>query len=169
MSAVVRHSQTAGGISTESSSAPRLGDPGGPWLSTSAAPRCSRARWTLSGAPRPATGARPFEVRFDVEEALDYGGVRREWFELVCEALFERRGGLFAPLADSGGGQSGVSAPAVRRPPTGARQDETFRVRRTCGGQVPAGVGAGVRGAAAGPGQLHTLLPGAADRSPCLV
>ncbi|XP_043220016.1 apoptosis-resistant E3 ubiquitin protein ligase 1-like [Amphibalanus amphitrite] len=61
---------------------------------------------------------RPFEVRFDSEEALDYGGVRREWFELVCEALFERRGGLFAPLADSGNGSQALvhPRPAARRP-----------------------------------------------------
>ena len=62
---------------------------------------------------------RPFEVRFDAEEALDYGGVRREWFELVCEALFERRGGLFAPLAEADGGSQALvhPRPAARRPP----------------------------------------------------
>ncbi|XP_037072935.1 apoptosis-resistant E3 ubiquitin protein ligase 1-like [Pollicipes pollicipes] len=57
---------------------------------------------------------RPFEVRFDDEEALDYGGVRREWFELVCQALFEPRGRLFVTLDDS---SQALVHPNHRRPP----------------------------------------------------
>jgi len=30
-----------------------------------------------------------FEVSFQGEEALDWGGVRKEWFELVCGTLFD--------------------------------------------------------------------------------
>ncbi|KAH9406533.1 Apoptosis-resistant E3 ubiquitin protein ligase 1 [Tyrophagus putrescentiae] len=30
-----------------------------------------------------------FEIEFDGEIALDFGGVRREWYELLCRALFE--------------------------------------------------------------------------------
>ncbi|XP_017860169.1 PREDICTED: apoptosis-resistant E3 ubiquitin protein ligase 1 isoform X4 [Drosophila arizonae] len=36
-----------------------------------------------------------FEVTFQGEQGIDWGGLRREWFELVCSALFDSRSGLF--------------------------------------------------------------------------
>lgn len=36
-----------------------------------------------------------FEVTFQNEQGIDWGGLRREWFELVCSSLFDARGGLF--------------------------------------------------------------------------
>lgn len=32
---------------------------------------------------------------------LDWGGVRREWFELTCAALFDARNSLFASFSDN--------------------------------------------------------------------
>lgn len=42
-----------------------------------------------------------FEVVFQDEEALDWGGPRREWFELICKALFDTTSQLFAWFTDS--------------------------------------------------------------------
>lgn len=36
-----------------------------------------------------------FEVTFQNEQGVDWGGLRREWFELICVALFDARSGLF--------------------------------------------------------------------------
>lgn len=33
---------------------------------------------------------------------VDWGGVRREWFELLCSALFSPEGGLFRTFQDKG-------------------------------------------------------------------
>uniref|UniRef100_A0A0K8VHG6 HECT-type E3 ubiquitin transferase n=1 Tax=Bactrocera latifrons TaxID=174628 RepID=A0A0K8VHG6_BACLA len=41
-----------------------------------------------------------FEVTFQGEQGIDWGGLRREWFELVCSALFDPRGGLFCTFHD---------------------------------------------------------------------
>ncbi|XP_032294047.1 apoptosis-resistant E3 ubiquitin protein ligase 1 isoform X1 [Drosophila virilis] len=41
-----------------------------------------------------------FEVTFQGEQGIDWGGLRREWFELVCSALFDSRGGLFCTFHD---------------------------------------------------------------------
>ena len=43
----------------------------------------------------PADWARKFDVDFQGEEGMDYGGLRREWFELVCKELFHPSFGLF--------------------------------------------------------------------------
>ncbi|XP_078726681.1 apoptosis-resistant E3 ubiquitin protein ligase 1 [Lampetra fluviatilis] len=43
---------------------------------------------------------RSFEVTFENEEALDRGGPRREWFELMCKALFEPANKLFTHFVD---------------------------------------------------------------------
>ncbi|OCT68149.1 apoptosis-resistant E3 ubiquitin protein ligase 1 isoform X1 [Xenopus laevis] len=42
-----------------------------------------------------------FEVVFQDEEALDWGGPRREWFELICKALFDTNNQLFIRFSDS--------------------------------------------------------------------
>ncbi|XP_006884845.1 PREDICTED: apoptosis-resistant E3 ubiquitin protein ligase 1-like [Elephantulus edwardii] len=42
-----------------------------------------------------------FEVVFQDEEALDWGGPRREWFELVCKALFDTTSQLFTRFSDN--------------------------------------------------------------------
>ena len=42
-----------------------------------------------------ADWTRKFEVKFSGEEGLDYGGVRREWFELLCKEIFHPSYGLF--------------------------------------------------------------------------
>ncbi|XP_064535519.1 apoptosis-resistant E3 ubiquitin protein ligase 1 isoform X4 [Drosophila montana] len=41
-----------------------------------------------------------FEVTFQGEQGIDWGGLRREWFELVCSALFDSRSGLFCTFHD---------------------------------------------------------------------
>jgi len=41
-----------------------------------------------------------FEVTFQGEQGIDWGGLRREWFELVCSSLFDARGGLFCTFHD---------------------------------------------------------------------
>lgn len=41
-----------------------------------------------------------FEVTFHGEQGVDWGGLRREWFELICSALFDARGGLFRTFHD---------------------------------------------------------------------
>ncbi|XP_055594596.1 apoptosis-resistant E3 ubiquitin protein ligase 1 isoform X2 [Uranotaenia lowii] len=41
-----------------------------------------------------------FEVTFQGEQGIDWGGLRREWFELICSALFDPRGGLFCTFHD---------------------------------------------------------------------
>ena len=45
---------------------------------------------------------RLFEVSFVGEEGLDWGGLRREWFELLCTELFDpARSGLFMRFSTS--------------------------------------------------------------------
>ncbi|KAA8582269.1 hypothetical protein FQN60_009009 [Etheostoma spectabile] len=45
-----------------------------------------------------------FEVVFQDEEALDWGGPRREWFELVCKTLFDTSNQLFTRFSDNNQG-----------------------------------------------------------------
>ncbi|XP_016106982.1 apoptosis-resistant E3 ubiquitin protein ligase 1 isoform X3 [Sinocyclocheilus grahami] len=45
-----------------------------------------------------------FEVVFQDEEALDWGGPRREWFELICKALFDTNNQLFTRFSDNNQG-----------------------------------------------------------------
>uniref|UniRef100_UPI00358E8D0A apoptosis-resistant E3 ubiquitin protein ligase 1 isoform X2 n=1 Tax=Myxine glutinosa TaxID=7769 RepID=UPI00358E8D0A len=42
-----------------------------------------------------------FEIRFKNEEAMDFGGPRREWFEKICKALFDPANNLFVSLQDT--------------------------------------------------------------------
>ncbi|XP_045494960.1 apoptosis-resistant E3 ubiquitin protein ligase 1 isoform X2 [Colias croceus] len=55
-----------------------------------------------------------FDVAFQGEQGVDWGGVRREWFSLVCSALFDARGGLFVSYTDS---PAGLVHPNPDRPP----------------------------------------------------
>ncbi|XP_069493738.1 apoptosis-resistant E3 ubiquitin protein ligase 1 isoform X2 [Ambystoma mexicanum] len=48
-----------------------------------------------------ADWSKNFEVIFQDEEALDWGGPRREWFELICKALFDTSNQLFARFSDT--------------------------------------------------------------------
>ncbi|XP_046387424.1 apoptosis-resistant E3 ubiquitin protein ligase 1 isoform X2 [Ischnura elegans] len=57
---------------------------------------------------------RNFEITFHGEQGLDWGGVRREWFELTCAALFDAKNGLFAGFSDN---QQALVHPNPRRPP----------------------------------------------------
>lgn len=41
-----------------------------------------------------------FEVTFQGEQGIDWGGLRREWFELICSSLFDPRCGLFNGFHD---------------------------------------------------------------------
>ncbi|CRK94157.1 CLUMA_CG007676, isoform A [Clunio marinus] len=41
-----------------------------------------------------------FEVIFQGEQGIDWGGLRREWIELICSALFEPKSGLFCTFHD---------------------------------------------------------------------
>ncbi|KAK4320602.1 hypothetical protein Pmani_008539 [Petrolisthes manimaculis] len=54
-----------------------------------------------------------FEVTFQAEEGLDWGGVRREWFELVCAQLFDHDNGLFSGLHE---GRQALVHPNPHRP-----------------------------------------------------
>ncbi|XP_071079014.1 apoptosis-resistant E3 ubiquitin protein ligase 1-like [Haliotis cracherodii] len=46
-----------------------------------------------------------FEINFIGEEGLDWGGLRREWFELLCTELFDPSGaGLFTRFTDDSQG-----------------------------------------------------------------
>uniref|UniRef100_A0A4W4F4W2 Apoptosis-resistant E3 ubiquitin protein ligase 1 n=1 Tax=Electrophorus electricus TaxID=8005 RepID=A0A4W4F4W2_ELEEL len=55
-----------------------------------------------------------FEVVFQDEEALDWGGPRREWFELVCKTLFDTNNQLFTRFSDN---NQGLVHPNAERPP----------------------------------------------------
>ncbi|MGH0151289.1 UNVERIFIED_CONTAM: hypothetical protein FKN15_041032 [Acipenser sinensis] len=55
-----------------------------------------------------------FEVVFQDEEALDWGGPRREWFELVCKSLFDTSNELFTRFSDN---NQGLVHPNADRPP----------------------------------------------------
>ncbi|XP_034050837.1 apoptosis-resistant E3 ubiquitin protein ligase 1 isoform X2 [Thalassophryne amazonica] len=55
-----------------------------------------------------------FEVVFQDEEALDWGGPRREWFELVCKTLFDTSNQLFTRFSDN---NQGLVHPNPDRPP----------------------------------------------------
>ncbi|XP_020287983.1 apoptosis-resistant E3 ubiquitin protein ligase 1 [Pseudomyrmex gracilis] len=57
---------------------------------------------------------RNFEITFQGEQGIDWGGVRREWFELVCAALFDPGNGLFASFGES---QQALVHPNPKRPP----------------------------------------------------
>ncbi|XP_063804382.1 apoptosis-resistant E3 ubiquitin protein ligase 1 [Pseudophryne corroboree] len=54
-----------------------------------------------------------FEVIFQDEEALDWGGPRREWFELICKVLFDTSNKLFTRFGDS---NQGLVHPNPSRP-----------------------------------------------------
>ena len=45
---------------------------------------------------------------------LDWGGVRREWFELTCAQLFDARNSLFTSFSDN---QQALVHPNPQRPP----------------------------------------------------
>ncbi|XP_061598842.1 apoptosis-resistant E3 ubiquitin protein ligase 1 isoform X2 [Cololabis saira] len=55
-----------------------------------------------------------FEVIFQDEEALDWGGPRREWFELICKTLFDTSNQLFTRFSDN---NQGLVHPNADRPP----------------------------------------------------
>ncbi|XP_055683198.1 apoptosis-resistant E3 ubiquitin protein ligase 1 isoform X1 [Lutzomyia longipalpis] len=55
-----------------------------------------------------------FEVTFQGEQGIDWGGLRREWFELICSALFDPRGGLFCAFHDK---RQALVHPNPNRPP----------------------------------------------------
>ncbi|KRT81256.1 hypothetical protein AMK59_5638 [Oryctes borbonicus] len=56
---------------------------------------------------------RNFEITFQGEQGIDWGGVRREWFELICAELFDARNGLFTSFHD---GQQSLVHPNPKRP-----------------------------------------------------
>ncbi|KAI5633863.1 HECT-domain (ubiquitin-transferase) domain-containing protein [Phthorimaea operculella] len=55
-----------------------------------------------------------FDVTFQGEQGVDWGGVRREWFSLLCAQLFDTKFGLFASFHDS---PTGLVHPNPDRPP----------------------------------------------------
>ncbi|XP_045619348.1 apoptosis-resistant E3 ubiquitin protein ligase 1 isoform X1 [Procambarus clarkii] len=55
-----------------------------------------------------------FEITFQGEEGLDWGGVRREWFEIICAMLFDNGNELFASLHE---GRQALVHPDPYRPP----------------------------------------------------
>ncbi|XP_063699374.1 apoptosis-resistant E3 ubiquitin protein ligase 1 isoform X1 [Culicoides brevitarsis] len=55
-----------------------------------------------------------FEVTFQGEQGIDWGGLRREWFELICSALFDPRSGLFCTFHDK---RQALVHPNPNRPP----------------------------------------------------
>lgn len=56
-----------------------------------------------------------FEVAFQGEQGIDWGGLRREWFEMICCALFDPRSGLFCTFHDK---RQALVHPNPHRPPT---------------------------------------------------
>ncbi|XP_013781434.2 apoptosis-resistant E3 ubiquitin protein ligase 1-like isoform X1 [Limulus polyphemus] len=54
-----------------------------------------------------------FEITFLGEEGVDWGGLRREWFELVCEALFDPENLLFHRFKND---KQGLAHPNPWRP-----------------------------------------------------
>ncbi|XP_045534642.1 apoptosis-resistant E3 ubiquitin protein ligase 1 [Papilio machaon] len=61
-----------------------------------------------------ADWCRNFDITFQGEQGVDWGGVRREWFSLVCAQLFDPRFGLFVPFRDS---PTALVHPNPQRPP----------------------------------------------------
>ncbi|XP_052755161.1 apoptosis-resistant E3 ubiquitin protein ligase 1 [Galleria mellonella] len=61
-----------------------------------------------------ADWCKSFDVSFQGEQGVDWGGVRREWFSLVCGQLFDSRFGLFVSFNDS---PTGLVHPNPHRPP----------------------------------------------------
>ncbi|XP_049868280.1 apoptosis-resistant E3 ubiquitin protein ligase 1 isoform X2 [Pectinophora gossypiella] len=55
-----------------------------------------------------------FDVSFQGEQGVDWGGVRREWFSLLCGQLFDAKLGLFVSFHDSA---TGLVHPNPDRPP----------------------------------------------------
>nr|CAH7730434.1 unnamed protein product [Callosobruchus chinensis] len=56
---------------------------------------------------------RNFEVSFQGEQGVDWGGLRREWFELICAQLFDAKHGLFSSFHE---GQQSLVHPNPNRP-----------------------------------------------------
>lgn len=54
-----------------------------------------------------------FEIIFQGEQGIDWGGLRREWFELICSSLFDARSGLFCTFHDK---QQALVHPNSNRP-----------------------------------------------------
>lgn len=57
---------------------------------------------------------RNFEITFQGEQGVDWGGLRREWFQLVCAALFDPKNQLFKGFSDN---HQALVHPNVKRPP----------------------------------------------------
>uniref|UniRef100_A0A8C7Y7T8 Apoptosis-resistant E3 ubiquitin protein ligase 1 n=1 Tax=Oryzias sinensis TaxID=183150 RepID=A0A8C7Y7T8_9TELE len=55
-----------------------------------------------------------FEIVFQDEEALDWGGPRREWFELICKSLFDTSNQLFTRFSEN---SQGLVHPNAEKPP----------------------------------------------------
>ncbi|XP_047530174.1 apoptosis-resistant E3 ubiquitin protein ligase 1 isoform X1 [Vanessa atalanta] len=55
-----------------------------------------------------------FDVSFQGEQGVDWGGVRREWFSQLCAQLFDAKFGLFVSCQDS---PAGLVHPNPDRPP----------------------------------------------------
>lgn len=53
------------------------------------------------------------KTEIDLFAAVDWGGVRREWFELICGQLFDSRFGLFKSFFE---GQQSLVHPNPHRP-----------------------------------------------------
>ncbi|XP_050303094.1 apoptosis-resistant E3 ubiquitin protein ligase 1 isoform X2 [Anthonomus grandis grandis] len=54
-----------------------------------------------------------FEITFTGEQGIDWGGLRREWFELICAQLFDAKYGLFTSFHE---GQQSLVHPNPNRP-----------------------------------------------------
>ncbi|XP_075224051.1 apoptosis-resistant E3 ubiquitin protein ligase 1 [Lycorma delicatula] len=57
---------------------------------------------------------RNFEITFQGEQGVDWGGLRREWFQLVCAALFDPKNQLFKGFSET---QQALVHPNAKRPP----------------------------------------------------
>ncbi|XP_054264411.1 apoptosis-resistant E3 ubiquitin protein ligase 1-like [Macrosteles quadrilineatus] len=57
---------------------------------------------------------RNFEITFQGEQGVDWGGLRREWFQLICAALFDPKNQLFKGFSDN---QQALVHPNAKRPP----------------------------------------------------
>ncbi|KOB76008.1 putative ubiquitin-protein ligase [Operophtera brumata] len=57
-----------------------------------------------------------FDVTFQGEQGVDWGGVRREWFSLLCAQLFDAKNGLFVSFNECAAGLVHPN-PQAQRPP----------------------------------------------------
>lgn len=57
-----------------------------------------------------------YHLHYFSNVGIDWGGLRREWFELICAQLFDAKYGLFSSFHE--GNQQSLVHPNPNRPPS---------------------------------------------------